>query len=466
MKPELSALRGMKICVAVSGGRDSMALLHLLKVCSEEYGISLCALNCEHGLRGETSKQDSKFVKNVCGEWDIPLLSYSADCRRLSIERGVGEEVAARDWRRSCYALAAEHFSKGDLDNFAIATAHHANDNAETVLFNIARGSGLAGASGICDGEINLSSEPSKKVKIVRPLISCTRGEIDAYIAANDIPFVEDETNGSTQFTRNYIRINVLPELEKCVNGAVSGIYRFSRLSLEDEEYFDKLIEEKRLIKCTPLGVELAFCEEKVIFRRAALKAIKLLDCQIKDYTSEHMQALYELQHFERGKRFEFCGLVAFNEGDRIGICLNKQLIPLDDRVLLKDYISDGGSEFCGVNLTAKKQLGQEYASNNAIFCKDNGALKLDFSLVPDDAELRFRRQDDRFRKFGSGEKSLNDFFTDKKISRRLRDRIPVLACGKNVLAVCGIEIADSVKISEKTQEILYLQGCDFLNQN
>ena len=138
MNCELSALRGMNICVAVSGGRDSMALLYLLRAHSEEYGIFLCALNCEHGLRGEASKRDSLFVKNICEEWDIPLVTYSADCKQLSKDRGVGEEVAARDWRRSCYALAAEHFCKGDFNRFAIATAHHANDNAETVLFNIA----------------------------------------------------------------------------------------------------------------------------------------------------------------------------------------------------------------------------------------------------------------------------------------------------------------------------------------
>ena len=464
MKPELTALRGLKICVAVSGGRDSMALLHLLNALSEEYGISLCALNCEHGLRGETSKRDSLFVKNICKQWDIPLLTFSADCKRLAKDRGVGEEVAARDWRRSCYALAAEQFGKGNFDNFAIATAHHVNDNAETVLFNLARGCGLSGASGICDGEVSLSSDPSIKIKIVRPLISCTRDEINEYISANDIPFVEDETNLSTQFTRNYVRINVLPELEKSVNGAVNGIYRFSRLAGEDEEYFGKLIEKNNLIKHTLLGIEIAFCGEKVIFRRAALKAIKLLDCEIKDYTFEHMQMLYELQNSERGKKFEFCGLTAFNEGDRIGICKNEQLIPKSDSVPLKDYLNGKMSRFCEINLTIKKQLGREYAVNNGISCENDRILALDFSLIPDDAEIRFRRPNDMFRKFGSGEKRLNDFFTDKKISMRLRDRIPLLACKNSVLAVCGVEISDTVKITENTREILCISGCNFLN--
>ena len=464
MKPELTALREKKICVAVSGGRDSMALLHFLNACSEEYKISLCALNCEHGLRGETSKRDSRFVKDICEKWGIPLLSFAEDCKRLAKSRGVGEEVAARDWRRSCYALAAEHFCKGNYESFAIATAHHANDNAETVLFNIARGSGLAGASGICDGEVCLPSNPSVKIKIVRPLISCTRAEIDEYISAKDIPYVEDETNQSTQFTRNYIRINVIPSLEKCVSGAVNGIYRFSRLAREDEEYFDRLIEEKQLINYSPLGVRISPRKEKVIFRRAALKAIKLLNSQIKDYTSEHMQALYDLQFSGRGKKFEFCGLVAFNEGKAIGICPKEQLSSVVDSVPLINYIADKNTRFCGVDLSINKQLGREYAANNGNLQENSRVLKLDFSLIPDDAEIRFRRPDDRFRKFGSGEKSLNDFFTDKKISARLRDRIPLIACGNNVLAVCGVEISDSVKISENTKEILCICGYDFLD--
>ena len=466
MKSELSKLRGKKICVAVSGGRDSMALLHLLSSCSEEYGISLCALNCEHGLRGEASKRDSQFVKDVCEELGIPLLTFFKDCRKLAKERGVGEELAARDWRRSCYGLAVEHFADGDYGNFVIVTAHHANDNAETVLFNISRGCGLAGASGICEGEIGLPSNPAIKIKIVRPLISYTRNEINDYIAANNIPFVEDETNLSTRFTRNYIRIKVLPELEKSVNGAIDGIHRFSRLAAEDEDYFDRLIEEKKLIKFTPFGVEILNCSEKVIFRRAVLKAIKLLNCQIQDYTSEHFQNIYELQNFERGKRFEFCGLVAFNEGDRIGICAKEQLLPIESSISFKDYIEDKLSDFCGINLTVTSQLGREYASINDIFGKNGKVLMLDYSLIPDDAVIRFRRQDDRFRKFGSGEKSLNDFLTDKKISRRVRERIPVLACKNTVLAVCGVEISDSVKITASTREILCLDSCNFLSQN
>ena len=441
-----------------------MALLHLLGARSEEYGISLCALNCEHGLRGDSSKRDSLFVKDICKQWGIPLLTFSADCKQLAKDRGVGEEVAARDWRRSCYALAAEQLGKDNFNNFAIATAHHANDNAETVLFNIARGSGLAGACGICDGEVRLPSDPAIKIKIVRPLISCTRDEINDYIAVNNIPFVEDETNRLPQFTRNYVRINVLPELEKCVSGAVSGIYRFSLLAGEDEEYFAKLIEKSNLVRYTPLGVEIAFCEEKVIFRRAALKAIKMLENQIKDYTSEHMQSLYELQYSTRGKKFEFCGLVAFNEGNRIGICKNEQLIPVDDSVPLKDYIQGKNSSFLGVNLTIDRQLGRGYAANNTISGESGKRLMLDLSLVPDSAEIRFRRPNDRFRKFGSGEKSLNDFFTDKKISVRFRDRIPLLVSGNCVLAVCGVEISDSVKVSENTREILCLNSFNFLN--
>lgn len=464
MKPRLDPLKGMKICVAVSGGRDSVALLHELSRRSGELGISLSALNCEHGLRGESSKRDSEFVKSLCEKWEIPLACFSADCKAFAIERGVSEEVAARDWRRHCYVLAAEMFCGGDLENFAIATAHHANDNAETVLFNIARGSGSAGACGIGYFGFIPSGTPSERIKIVRPLIGCTRREIDGYIEANGLRYVEDETNLSARFTRNYMRINVIPQLENCVRGAVENIYRFSRLMADDEEYFDKLIDEKGIVRPTFLGVKIARCEDKAVFRRAALKSLKMLDSQVKDYTSEHINALYLLQDAERGKRFEFLGFTAFNEGGEIALCKDGQLIADYTEIPLSEFIGGKYSGFCGVPLNLKIQSGREYAANKAVFEKNQKTLFANLNAFPEGAVIRFRRSGDVFKKFGSGEKSLNDYFTDCKIPIRLRDRIPLLACGNEIIAVCGSEISERVKITGNTRGILEITCENWLN--
>ena len=215
MEVRLEKYADKRICVAVSGGKDSMALLHYLSVHGGEYGISVSALNCDHGIRGKESERDSAFVKAYCGDKHIPVYSFVA-------EKGIfKDENGARAWRLDCYKKVLE---EGKAD--CIATAHHMNDNAETVLFNLARGTALSGACGIAD-------EPS--LGIIRPFISCSREDIDEYIKANGIPFVTDESNFTDDYTRNKIRHNVLPALEQAVHGAVGAIYRFTRLAREDE---------------------------------------------------------------------------------------------------------------------------------------------------------------------------------------------------------------------------------------
>ncbi len=170
MKVELDKYRGKKICVAVSGGRDSMALLHYMRVNAEAFGITLCAVNCDHMLRGKASESDSRFVKDICEKWKIPLDFYKTDCAALAKKTGVGVEACAREWRRECYFNA-----KIWLGADAVATAHHMNDNAETVLFNLARGSGLAGVTGITDSKISVYVKEGQKqaFDVIRPLIEC-----------------------------------------------------------------------------------------------------------------------------------------------------------------------------------------------------------------------------------------------------------------------------------------------------
>ena len=141
-------LDGREIIVAVSGGSDSMALLHYFSVHAAHWGITLCAVHCEHGIRGEASLEDARFVRDVCGAWGIELYSFSADCPSLAAARKVSLETAARQFRYGCFDRILRE-KKADL----VATAHHCGDNAETVLFNIARGASLTGAGGISDRE-------------------------------------------------------------------------------------------------------------------------------------------------------------------------------------------------------------------------------------------------------------------------------------------------------------------------
>lgn len=429
MKLELAAYKGKKICVAVSGGRDSMALLHFLNARKEEYGLTLTALNCDHEMRAN-SASDSAFVKNWCREHGISLLCFEADGLALKTE------AEARDWRRSCYFKAAK---EADF----IATAHHLNDNAETVLFNLARGSALAGATGITDAVITNSE--GDKLNLIHPLIACTREEINAYIAENSVPFIDDETNFSDSYTRNYMRNNVLPALEKAVPDAAKAIFRFSRLAAEDEEFFNAEIE-RRGILIFDGDTAIIRNSEKPLFSRAAVAVIKDF-FKKKDYTSAQVDVLYKLQSAERGKKFEFLGLTAYKEDGDISIknSANKAAV---NEVPFHDYICGKSSIYGGQSLKIVENCDEKP------LCKGKKVLRFDFDAIPQTAVVRFMESGDKFTKFGGGTKNLGDYFTDKKIPVRLRKSIPLIADGSEILAVCGVEISDKIKVTDRTRKV------------
>ncbi len=444
MNVNLQNYANLKICAAVSGGRDSMALLHYLHAHAAEYNITLTALNCDHGIRGEASVRDSAFVAEYCKKNGIPLSRHVADAKFT-------DEGGARAWRFGCYLKEAEHCD-------CVATAHHLNDNAETVLFNLARGSALAGMEGITDQDF---TAPAKRpFKLIRPLIACTRAEIDEYIAANGIPYVDDDTNFETNYTRNKIRHNVLPALEEAVPGAARAIYRFSRLAAEDEEYFERQVMPL-ISRREPYGDYIAHCEERVIFRRAAVKIIAD-GHQKKDYTSEQLERLYALQFAENGKKFEFLGLTAFKEGGRICIADDLLLRCESEGAPYEDFYSGIASAYCGQIARICFEGGaDEYVKGGS--SAPLKVLRFDGGKIPKSAVVRFMRAGDKFTKFGGGTKKLGDYFTDKKIPVRLRRSIPLLCDGSDVLIIFGVEISEKVKTDGGTRQPMCAVAADYM---
>lgn len=416
MKLSLSQYSKLKICVAVSGGKDSVALLYYLCAHAKEYSITLSALNCDHSLRGEASVSDSEFVKRLCEKLGVPLTSFKRN------ENSHLSENEARIWRLACYKKAIE----GGAD--AIATAHHANDNAETVLFNLARGCSLSGAEGITDCVVD-------GVKLIRPLINCTREEIDEYIKENNLSFVTDESNFSLDYTRNKIRLNVLPMLENAVQGAIDGISRFSRLAKEDDDFLFSEMRKRNILTVKGNTAFIKTCDIKPLFSRAVCEAVKNY-FNLKDYTASHVESLFKLQNLSVGKRFEFLGLTAYKEDGAIAVCRSNCL---PEAIIFNDY------------------KDKFFGETELEFGDKEGTLKFDADKIPSAAVIRTFLKGDRFKKFGGGEKSLGDYFTDKKIPVRLRNTIPLIADGREILAVCGVEISDLIKVDDNTKSVKYI---------
>ena len=166
----LNKYQGKRICVAVSGGADSVALLHYLNALKDEKGYSLCAVHCEHGIRGEESVEDMRFVKRLCDQWGVELFVFLGDCPTRARQEKESLETAARNFRYECFRSLIDE-GKADF----IATAHHKNDEAETVLFRLARGTSLGG----------MSAMKAENGYLLRPILEWTKAEIADYIEKN-----------------------------------------------------------------------------------------------------------------------------------------------------------------------------------------------------------------------------------------------------------------------------------------
>ena len=430
---KFDGLFGKRVCVAISGGVDSTALLHYLKTCEKEVGFSLSAVHCEHGIRGEESLADAVFVQALCKKWNVPLFAFSEDCPKRAKRERISLETAARDFRLESFSSLVKE-NKVDF----IATAHHLSDEAETVLFRLARGTSLSGVKGM----------EERNGYLLRPFLDWTKEEILSYAKENNLSYCTDSTNLETDATRNKLRLNVFPALEEAVRGASVNLARFARYAAED----DKLLYEqsKSLLSVTPAGKTLVkFSEQKPLFRRACLMAMKGLGVE-KDYTSAHLESVFSLQQSERGARI--ClpqGVIAqkSEKGIEFFLRAEEEILPPAPQTEKPFNLSgfDGGRYAVNVSLTF---TGEEKGK----------VLRVDMDKLPKTAVFRFRKDGDVIKSFG-GSKSLKKFFNEKKIPVKERAFLPLIAekDGKEVFAVCGVEISDRVKITQETQSVLYI---------
>lgn len=235
------------ILVGYSGGADSGALLHYLHKYSIDHNIHIAAVHVNHGIRGEEADRDEQFCRDVCNSLGIELFVERFDVPEIARKEGKGIEEAARNVRYwTFHRLINEH---EELNH--IALAHHAEDNMETVIFNMLRGSGTRGLAGI---------PPVRGERIIRPLIYCTKSEIVGYCIANDIVYVNDTTNSDIDYTRNYIRSEILPKLAHINPSPEIAISQLCTLLRNDEVYIQgqamKFVKEN--------GIETS-CERKLL---------------------------------------------------------------------------------------------------------------------------------------------------------------------------------------------------------
>lgn len=413
--------KGDKLIVAISGGKDSMCLIDALLKLKNELSLELKAVNVDHKIRGEDSKSDSLFVKDYCEKAGVPLLFYEADVPTYCKKTGAGLEQGARILR---YAAFNEAMSKND--GFKIATAHHLNDNFESVLFNEFRGTGLKGLRGV-------SANGSK---FVRPLITCSRKDIDDYVELNRVPFVVDKTNFDETYSRNYIRSVLTPLILSKFPHALDAVRALSEIAREEDEFLDELA--KKHLKTEPYKAIIDSSAPNVLFKRAAFIAFKHLGFAT-DYTRAHLESLSNLRSLKSGSTITLPqGIIAANEYGKITIYKSAPKKRADEFPFKIGEVKIGDSV---IKISDKKMVG---------------GLKFDGDKIPPAAVIRTRRDGDTFKKFGGGTKKLKDYLIDKKIPKLKRDELVLVASDKTVLMILGVEISDLIKVDETTKTVYY----------
>ncbi len=426
--------KGDRIGVAVSGGSDSVALLHFLSLKKDVLGIDLVVLHIDHGIR-EESEKDCNFVEKMAKEIGVSFHKFKVDVPKLAKESGESLETVAREARYSIFKKLIENKV---VDK--IALAHHKNDQAETILMHIFRGSGVSGAKGM---------EPISNGIYIRPLLDTSKDEILKYINENKLSYCEDYTNSDNSYSRNFVRNVIMKEITSRWENAIDSIVNFGKSAGEDDSYISSqidggaVIEEGNAVKI-PLSY---FVYHSAIIARIIFKAMRNLGIN-RDVERKHIALITNLAlNGENGKKINLpFDVLAVKEYDYLTLHKSKtEKVDFEKVFKCGEFFVDGFG-------TVKVKKGDA--------TRKEGFLMFDKDKLPKDAIWRFRKEGDIFVRFGGVRKKLKSYFIDKKIPSRLRDNIPILASGNEVYLIAGDEISDKIKVDENSKKI-YIVGVD-----
>jgi tRNA(Ile)-lysidine synthase len=433
---------GGKIIVAVSGGLDSAVLLRLLVSVREELGLSLLVAHVNHGLRGEESDGDEQFAAQLAEQNGIPCKTRRFDVVTHARERQIGIEEAGREVR---YGWFEELRSEHRFD--AVATAHTADDNAETVLFHLVRGTGVRGLAGI-----RITRDHGR---VIRPLLFATRQEIEEYAAAEHVEHREDASNASTEWSRNFLRHRILPQLKERLNpDLVQTLRRSSEVFRELDAYLEETarkalddIADRTASESTTLSIpRLIVCPEAI--RQCVVKMA--IDERVTSGISwGQARAVLDLLEHQTGSWNPLPdGYGVYRERDALVVRREDRRTPFAVSVKPGERYASTWFQFSCDYAPAPEDLG-----------KDPGIEFVDADRLESDVlVLRTWQAGDAFVPLGmSGTKKLSDFFIDERVPDVRKAEYPILESSGKIVWVCGLRIANRYRIRPTTQRALRL---------
>ena len=403
---------GDSVLVGLSGGADSVALLRVLLELREEYQLKISCAHINHGIRGETAYRDMRFAEELCRRFGVSLAVTEEDVLSYAKEHHLSAEDAGRKIR---YAF----FKQQATDK--IAVAHTKDDHAETVLMNLLK------------GNLPLGIAPCRE-KIIRPLLDVTKEEIYAYLNALGQDYMTDETNFTTVYTRNRVRLELIPYLEQHFNkNFTNSVYHSSRVLYHEQLYLEKLTdkvyheaakeENGRIL----LFVKTLLAEDEVLAKRILRRAYYRICGNTGRISYEQLERLYQLCRTDKkGKQITLPGgIVARLSGDFL--------------------IFGKNEKYCGETVVLEAEVPICYGAKNQRICfskQEDANARFCYPICAkagDSITVRQRREGDRLYFYNMKiHKKLSDFFIDKKIPLHEREQIPVICVNDSVRIVVG----------------------------
>lgn len=398
---------GDKVLIGLSGGADSVCLTHVLHRLKDELGICLYTAHMNHCLRGEHADGDEKFAVEFSEKLGIQCITKREDVKAYAEKNGISEEMAGRELRYAFFECVRKDYGLNK-----IATAHNKNDNAETILMNFIRGSGISGLCGI----------PYRRGEIIRPIIEISREEIEEYCSENGLSYVTDSTNCEMIYTRNKIRLDLIPKIRNDFNpGFITTVTKNAGLMSEELDYIENQADlvygkvKDGVILLEDLNCHIA------IKRRVILKMLK--SSGINDVSADYVEAVLRLiDTGHSGLRISLPGEnTAELEYGRLFIG------KIPDKVQPFEYPVSIGKEVYIREMDIAVKA--EYAVGNDVFRADKDSKIL----------VRSRRDGDYFYPVGmQGKKKLKNYFIDNKIPRSERDRTGILTIDNEIAWIIG----------------------------
>lgn len=420
-----------RIVVGLSGGADSVCLLSVLNSLKAEYGFSLVAAHINHGIRGAEAQRDEESCKRLCESLDVPLEILHADIPTLSKQQGIGEEECGRIVRYDFFRSLAGERGK-------IATAHNLNDNAETLLLNLVRGAGSKGACGI----------PPVRDNIIRPLIETDRKSIETYCEENELQYVTDSTNLECEYSRNKIRIKVLPTLCEINQNAVGALSGFASRMREQEAFLESVVNEKY-----------AQCVKNSEFYEAEFSALDIfLKKRIAGrFLSELSHGEVEAKHIDDFLRF-------VGSGKALVTASATEIVSRDGKIFKKpeqaeQFSVDFSLDDKKVNLPFCEISVEKYDTKDLQnLNKDILDNLIDCDKISNTLILRSRKDGDKFT-FSKRRvtKTVKKLFNEDKIPPEVRNRMVILDSDGEVVWLSGYGTNKKFRIGADTKKAIKL---------